>query len=154
MNIMVPHVSLHFPRPPSPTALRGEFRPPFPFTTLIDAPWCGARPHSLLSAWPRSAAYRDAAGNPWVLPVVKTAERLLLQQLEAGEINHEYDDFNIICLRFSPLVFANAAITVQSPCRSVSSSFRRSIFRVDRCALPGGAATKLGRQVPADRWPQ
>lgn len=35
-------------------------------------------------------AYRDAAGNPWVLPVVKTAERLLLLQLEAGEINHEY----------------------------------------------------------------
>ena len=25
-----------------------------------------------------------------MLPVVKTAEKLLLQQLEAGEINHEY----------------------------------------------------------------
>lgn len=35
-------------------------------------------------------AYRDENGKPWVLPVVKEAEKILVQQLEAGEINHEY----------------------------------------------------------------
>lgn len=35
-------------------------------------------------------AYRDADGKPWVLPVVKKAEKILLEQLEAGAINHEY----------------------------------------------------------------
>lgn len=35
-------------------------------------------------------AYKDEEGKPWVLPVVKKAEKILLDQLNAGEINHEY----------------------------------------------------------------
>jgi len=35
-------------------------------------------------------AYRDEAGKPWVLPVVKKAELVLAQETEANVINHEY----------------------------------------------------------------
>jgi len=35
-------------------------------------------------------AYRTSEGQPWVLPVVKKAERILAEQVENEEINHEY----------------------------------------------------------------
>ena len=35
-------------------------------------------------------AYRDENGKPWVLPVVKKAELVLAQEVEANKINHEY----------------------------------------------------------------
>lgn len=35
-------------------------------------------------------AYRTSEGKPWVLPVVKQAERILAEQVEAEAINHEY----------------------------------------------------------------
>jgi len=35
-------------------------------------------------------AYRDAEGKPWVLPVVLKAERKILEDTEAGKLNHEY----------------------------------------------------------------
>jgi aspartate aminotransferase len=35
-------------------------------------------------------AYRTPEGKPWVLPVVKQAERILAEQVEAEVINHEY----------------------------------------------------------------
>jgi len=35
-------------------------------------------------------AYRTSEGKPWVLPVVKKAERILAEQVENEEINHEY----------------------------------------------------------------
>ena len=37
-----------------------------------------------------AGAYRDEAGKPWVLPVVKKAELVLAQETEANVINHEY----------------------------------------------------------------
>jgi len=35
-------------------------------------------------------AYRTEEGKPWILPVVKKAEKILAEQVEAEEINHEY----------------------------------------------------------------
>ena len=35
-------------------------------------------------------AYRTDQGKPWILPCVKTAERLLAEKTESEEINHEY----------------------------------------------------------------
>ena len=35
-------------------------------------------------------AYRTDEGKPWILPCVKTAERLLAERTEREEINHEY----------------------------------------------------------------
>ena len=35
-------------------------------------------------------AYRDAAGKPWILPVVKKAEMQLAKDIEEEKINHEY----------------------------------------------------------------
>jgi len=35
-------------------------------------------------------AYRDDAGKPWVLPVVKKVERQLAEAVEADQLNHEY----------------------------------------------------------------
>ena len=35
-------------------------------------------------------AYRTDQGKPWILPCVKTAEKLLAEKTEAEEINHEY----------------------------------------------------------------
>mmetsp|Transcript_23881 Transcript_23881/g.71265 ORF Transcript_23881/g.71265 Transcript_23881/m.71265 type:complete len:413 (+) Transcript_23881:136-1374(+) len=35
-------------------------------------------------------AYRDASGQPWVLPVVKKAEAVINAKIESGEMNHEY----------------------------------------------------------------
>jgi len=35
-------------------------------------------------------AYRDADGKPWVLPVVKKAEQILMDRISSGENNHEY----------------------------------------------------------------
>eukprot|EP00038_Savillea_parva_P006922 m.166733 g.166733 ORF g.166733 m.166733 type:complete len:411 (-) comp12730_c0_seq1:48-1280(-) len=35
-------------------------------------------------------AYRDADGNPWVLPVVKKAEAAVVAKVQSGELDHEY----------------------------------------------------------------
>ena len=35
-------------------------------------------------------AYRTNEGKPWILPCVKTAERILAEKTEKEEINHEY----------------------------------------------------------------
>ena len=35
-------------------------------------------------------AYRDDAGKPWILPVVKKAEMQLAKDIEEEKINHEY----------------------------------------------------------------
>ena len=35
-------------------------------------------------------AYRTDEGKPWILPCVKTAEKLLAERTEREEINHEY----------------------------------------------------------------
>jgi len=35
-------------------------------------------------------AYRTAEGKPWILPVVKKAERILAEKIEEESINHEY----------------------------------------------------------------
>ena len=35
-------------------------------------------------------AYRDDAGKPWILPVVKKAELQLAKDVEEEKINHEY----------------------------------------------------------------
>ena len=35
-------------------------------------------------------AYRTNEGKPWILPCVKTAERILAEKTETEEINHEY----------------------------------------------------------------
>ena len=35
-------------------------------------------------------AYRDDAGKPWILPVVKKAEMQLAKDVEEEKINHEY----------------------------------------------------------------
>jgi len=35
-------------------------------------------------------AYRTPEGKPWILPVVKKAEKILAEQVEAEVINHEY----------------------------------------------------------------
>lgn len=35
-------------------------------------------------------AYRDEAGNPWVLPTVKAAETQMLKMIDEGKLNHEY----------------------------------------------------------------
>jgi aspartate aminotransferase len=35
-------------------------------------------------------AYRTSEGKPWILPVVKKAEKILAEKVEREEINHEY----------------------------------------------------------------
>ena len=35
-------------------------------------------------------AYRTDEGKPWILPCVKTAEKMLAEKTEKEEINHEY----------------------------------------------------------------
>jgi len=35
-------------------------------------------------------AYRSDEGKPWILPVVKKAEKQLAQDVDAESINHEY----------------------------------------------------------------
>ena len=35
-------------------------------------------------------AYRTEEGKPWILPVVKKAERILAEKIEQEAINHEY----------------------------------------------------------------
>merc|ERR1719245_351882 len=35
-------------------------------------------------------AYRTEEGKPWILPVVKKAEKILADKIEKEEINHEY----------------------------------------------------------------
>merc|ERR1719422_2070268 len=70
-------------------------------------------------------AYRTNEGKPWILPCVKTAERILAEKTEKEEINHEYlpvlglDSFttaatNMLLGDNSPAVKEDRAIGVQA----------------------------------------
>ena len=70
-------------------------------------------------------AYRTDQGKPWILPCVKTAEKLLAEKTEAEEINHEYlpvlglDSFtsastSMLLGEDSPALKENRAIGVQA----------------------------------------
>ena len=70
-------------------------------------------------------AYRTNEGKPWILPCVKTAERILAEKTEKEEINHEYlpvlglDSFTTAATTMllgdnSPAVKEDRAIGVQA----------------------------------------
>jgi len=70
-------------------------------------------------------AYRTDEGKPWILPVVKKAEKILAERIEKEEINHEYlpvlglESFatgatNMLLGSDSPAVKENRAFGVQA----------------------------------------
>jgi aspartate aminotransferase len=72
-----------------------------------------------------AGAYRTEEGRPWILPPVKKAEKLLAEQIEREEINHEYlpvlglESFSTAATRMllgsaSPALTEDRAFGVQS----------------------------------------
>ena len=82
-------------------------------------------------------AYRTDEGKPWILPCVKTAERILAEKTEKEEINHEY--LPVLGLDS----FATAATNMLLGDDSVAVKENRSIGVQ---ALSGTGALRIGAE--------
>jgi len=93
-------------------------------------------------------AYRTDEGKPWILPVVKKAEKLLAEKIDKEEINHEYlpvlglESFASAATRMllgeqSPAVKEDRAFGVQSLSGTgalrVGAEFLKNIMGRDTC---------------------